>query len=114
MVVEVSNNRQVNQRILDENLTRAQRFLNQNGLTMNKKKKTLVESMIKQKWSRLRGVPPSLEVRMETGETKVIEAEKYTQILGCNIPHNLLWHSHIVGGEKPIHEETPDNSKQYG
>ena len=57
-IVAVSNTRLDNQSRLDENLTRMQSFLNKNGLTMNKKKTTLVESMVCQKRTRLRGEPP--------------------------------------------------------
>ena len=48
-VIAMSNSRDENQRKVEENLRKMGRFVNNNRLTMNMAKTTLVESMIKQK-----------------------------------------------------------------
>ena len=69
---------------------------------MNGTKTKIVESMVAQKRAKTRGFPPKLETRSNTGENKLVIAEKHTRILGCEIPDNLSWKSHIISGSKPL------------
>ena len=104
-IVTMSNSRDENLKTVEENLGRMDSFLKMNGLMMNVGKTTIVESMMKQKRSLLRGNPPSIEVEDIDGEQKTVHAERYTRVLGCNIPHNLSWGAHLWDGEKPVLKE---------
>ena len=52
--------------------TKIKYFLNSQELVVNLTKTTLLESMVKQKRSRLRDIQPSLATATETGDEKII------------------------------------------
>ena len=101
-VISASHSRDSNQLKITENLRKIQNFLSNNRLVMNGTKTKLVESMVAQKRAKTRGFPPKLVTRSNTGENKLVIAERQTRILGCEIPDNLTWKPHIISGSKPL------------
>ena len=101
-VIAASNNRVENQEKLEKNMEKIQVFLQDNKLTMNPTKTTLVESMLPQKRWRTVGDPPKLETVSHTGVRKTIFAKDHTRVLGCNVAENLSWKSHLISGQKPL------------
>ena len=101
-VVAASNNCPENQLKLERNLRTVQEFLQDNKLTMNPTKTTLVESMLPQKRWRTGGQPPQLEAVSLTGVRKTVMAADHTRVLGCNLSENLSWKSHLITGQTPL------------
>ena len=101
-VVTSSRTRELNQVKLNANLDRIAQFLNNNKLSINKTKTTILEIMIKQKRQRVTGPAPELRTVDENREEKIITSGKSTCVLGCNFQDNLSWKEHIISGEKPL------------
>ena len=89
------------QKIIIEKLDKIESFLVANKLTINVSKKVIMEIMLKQKRSRLKGNPPSLTVRTDT-EIKTITSKTECFLLGGYLQQNMLWQSMIETGEKSI------------
>ena len=67
--------------------------------------------MVHQKRTRIDGNPPSLTVTDRKGELKVLEAENYTRLIGCNVSRDLSWNHHLETGDKSV---LPILRKQLG
>ena len=67
--------------------------------------------MLKQKRSRTRGNPPTLTVKDENNQDKVLETKNHTRLLVGNIGNYLSWKSHLEDGEKAV---LPKLRKQLG
>ena len=106
-----SKNREISQSKIEEATTSMKNFLNSQDLCVNMEKTCILETMVKQKRSRIKGVQPSLSIQMESGETTTILPKKYVRLLGMNLEDNLAWNSHLLNGEKSI---LPALRKQLG
>ena len=105
-IIAASPSRDTNQLKMIDNMEIMKKFLANNKLSMNATKTKIVESMVKQRRWRTRGTGPSLETTNNRGEKKTITTDRYTRILGCNIPDNLNWQAHLATGEKALIKET--------
>ena len=97
-----SNSRQKNQDKLIANLQKIKIFLNNNSLTINESKTTLLELMVRQKLARINGTPPSILTKNEIGEDKLISAGTHIRLLGGNLQKSLSWQAHFETGERPL------------
>ena len=109
-VVETKD-RVASQEKIEKAAENIQNFLNSQDLVVNLSKTMLLESMVKQKKSRLKGTQPSLSTLMETGEPKTIHPGSNIRLLGVNLEQNLAWNSHLLTGEKAV---IPACRKQLG
>ena len=71
-------------------------------MAINLPKTGISENMIAQKRAKNPGDPPSLAVKDENGQEKVIEDSKYLRILGANVQSNLGWNQYLEGEEKAL------------
>ena len=97
-----SNSRQVNQDRIIEIMDRIKEFLNCNQLTVNISKMTIFESMVHQKWSKIKGTPPSINTTDNEGNDKEIKASQHIRLLGINLHQNLSWVAQQETGEKSL------------
>ena len=109
-VVE-SKTREISQIKIEEATTKLKNFLNSQNLCVNMEKTCILETMVKQKRSRLKGEQPSLSIQKESGESTTILPKKHIRLLGINLEENLAWNSHLLHGEKAI---LPALRKQLG
>ena len=97
-----SNSRLKNQDKLITNLQKIKLFLNNNSLTINESKTTLLELMVRQKLARITGTPPSILTKDEKDEDKLITAGTHIRLLGGNVQKSLSWQAHFETGERPL------------
>ena len=93
--------RTIIQEIITVKLEKLKTFLTTNKLTINMTKTSLMEIMMKQKRSKLKGEPPTLQVRSNL-EIKVIKSKTECFLLGGTLQNNMSWQSHIDNGEMAI------------
>ena len=67
-------------------------------VVVNMEKTMILECMVKQKRTWVKGEPPCLSIQLETGELKTIHPEKCIHLLGINIEQNIAWNSHLSTG----------------
>ena len=103
--------RKKNQACLKRVLSQLKDYLSDNKLVLNLPKTSLTEIMIQQKKGKMIGIPPSLIVKQDNGEDKVVKDSKYTRILGANIANNMLWNYHLESEKKAL---LPQIRKQLG
>ena len=96
-----SKSREVIQSKIIEVPEKIRKFLVANKLTINTSKTTLMEIMLKQKRSKLSGIPPSLSVRCNQ-QIKTITAATECFLLGGSLQFNMSWQAMIDTGEKSI------------
>ena len=101
-VVISSSTRTENQTKILKNIDKVNKFLNNNGLVMNRDKTTLNEMMTTQKRTRTTGQPPSLMVKDKHGNDKTVVAESITRLLGTNISRDLGWSGHLFSGDSAL------------
>ena len=94
----------MNQLKLNINLSRLESFMNNNELSVNVTKTSIVECMIQQKRGKIRGDPPHLIVQdpEKPTETIRISDKNKFRILGANISQNMSWQAHLVSEHKAI------------
>ena len=97
-----NRNRKDNEECMKRALKQIQEYLTDNKLFLNQPKTQLTEIMIQQKRTKTDGRPPTLTVRNDAGEMKVITDKPYTRILGSNIANNMLWKMHMESGNKAL------------
>ena len=115
----VSNCRNTNQEKIEKTFQRIKKFLNQNGLQINDGKTTLTEYMSYQKFTKTKGIPPELTVKIEktdkNGHNRIqdelISDSGGGRMLGVNFKNNLLWDNHLLSGKKAL---IPAIRKQIG
>ena len=78
---------------------------------MNDSKTTIAEIMVHQKRARTQGQPPTLNTMDENRQLKVLQTNKHTRILGCNLQENVHWQGHLETGDKPVF---PDLRRKLG
>ena len=83
-VVETKT-REMSQKKIEEATTRMKNFLNSQDLCVNMEKTCILESMVKQKRSRIKGEQPSLSIQKESGEITTILPKKHIRLLGMNV-----------------------------
>ena len=101
-VVISSSTRRENKMKIDKNLDKINRFLNNNGLIVNREKTTLNELMTAQKRVRTRGEPPTLIVKDKQGNDKLVTSENYIRLLSGNISKSLKWSEHLISGNSAV------------
>ena len=77
-------------------------YLNSQDLVVNISKTSMLENMVKQKRSKLKGTQPEILTVNNKGEDKIIRPARYIHLLGVNWEQNLTWNSHISTGEKAL------------
>ena len=77
-------------------------FLNRNELVVNLEKTNILETMMKQKRSLMKGRQPQLSVIKQNGEMETITPQEEIRLLGVNIKQNLTWNSHLEQGENAL------------
>ena len=91
-----------NQLKLNINIAKLETFLNDNELSINVSKTSLLECMIKQKKGKTTGSPPHLIVQTTPGIFKRVEDNPEFILLGVNIQQNMNWQNHLEKGKKAI------------
>ena len=94
--------RQDNLTKLRRNLEEITLYLQDNKLSINQTKTSLMEAMIPQKRGKTQGFPPTLRVQTDTGNIKIVEDSHYIRVLGGNLQRNLAWQAHLETGSKPL------------
>ena len=84
-----------NQQKVTENVEKIKIFLNDNDLTVNVAKTTMLELMVKQKHMRAKGTQPKIVTTDEKGDEKVVKPAGSIRILGGNFQENLGWTAHL-------------------
>ena len=87
---------------ITENTEKIKQFLTANSLSINLGKAELLETMIRQKRTRIEGNPPQLSVQKPDGQLKIIVAKESCRLLGSNLNMNMTWKHHLELGEKAI------------
>ena len=87
---------------ITENMKKIKTFLNNNDLTVNESKTKILELMVKQKRTKIKGIQPELVTKDENGEDLVIKPGMSIRILGGNFHRNLSWSAHLEVGELPL------------
>ena len=77
-------------------------FLDANSLAINLGKTEIVEIMVRQKRTRITGLPPQISVVKPDGTLKIIEAKDSCKLLGANLNQNATWSHHLHSGDKPL------------
>ena len=110
-MILTGRNRRDMQDTIDDNFIKIKDFLNSNGLEINEGKMNLTEFLLKQKRSRLKGIPPELTasekiVDKRTGTVKIrdkhVTDSKYCKVLGLTLQNDLTWDGHLSRGKKPL------------
>ena len=87
---------------ITENMDKIKDFLNNNDLTVNTSKTKMLEVMVKQKRTKIKGIQPEIVTTDEAGEELIIKPEMSLRILGGNFHRNLSWTAHLEVGENPL------------
>ena len=103
--------RQMSQENVTNITEKMQNFLNSQELSVNIAKTNILESLVKQKRTKLKGTQPQIVTLNDKGEEKVVKPTKYIRLLGVNWEQNLSWNSHISTGEKAL---LPATRRQLG
>ena len=87
---------------ITKNIARIKTFLDSNSLSINMGKTEILETMVRQKRTRIQGAPPQLSIVKPDGTLKVIVAKESCRLLGANINSDMMWKYHLEIGEKPV------------
>ena len=87
---------------ITENMDKIKKFLNNNDLTVNTSKTKMLEVMVKQKRTKMKGTQPEIVTTNEAGEELIIRPDISLRILGGNFHRNLSWTAHLEVGEIPL------------
>ena len=87
---------------ITENMKTIKTFLNNNDLTVNESKTKILELMVKQKRTKIKGTQPELVTKDDNGDDLVIKPGMSIRILGGNFHRNLSWSGHLEVGELPL------------
>ena len=74
-------------------------FLNNNELTVNVGKTTIIEMMVKQKRNKIKGEITQIRTVNDKGEPKIVTPTQSIRVLGGNLQQNLGWDAHLENGE---------------
>ena len=96
-----SKHRNTVQLLLVQKLDKLKEFLTANRLTINVSKTVIMEILLKQKRSKLKGQPPTLLINTDKGN-KLIETKTECYLLGGYLQYNMSWQSMIETGDKSI------------
>ena len=103
LMYQVSTNTRFEaQEKINVNIEKIKTFLDANSLSINMDKTEILETMIRQKRTRILGVPPQLSITNREGILKVIEAKVSYRLLGTNLNSDMTWKHHLETGDKPI------------
>ena len=112
ITMHISNTlRTKNQSDMTRKIEIIERFLHLNGLTVNRGKTKIMESMVRQKRSKLGGEGPKLKVTENNGQTKILEGEKTCKLLGGIIQDDLSWRGHLLDTKDSL---VPTLNKRLG
>ena len=106
-----TKHRNISQEKIENRMEKIKSYLNSQELVVNIGKTNILESMVKQKRTKISGFQPTLSTINEDGEEKLICPEKQIRLLGINLEQNLSWNAHILTGKKAI---LPAVRKQLG
>ena len=83
-------------------IERVKTFLVANSLSLNLGKTEILETMVRQKRTRILGTSPQLTVTKPDGSIKVITAKEHIRLLGANLNRDVTWSHQLELGEKPV------------
>ena len=109
--------REQNHEKLIEKMENIKKYLNNNELSMNQGKMTLLECMVSQKKGRTTGLPPSIIITTAEGNRKEIIDKGTCKILGARMQANMtLGTTPNEGGESTaaIYEQTAGSPETPG
>ena len=92
---------QAQQKIID-NVAKIKRYLDSNSMSINLSKTEILETMVRQKQTRILGNPPQLSITKPDGSLKVITAAVSCRLLGANLNEDMTWRHHLELGEKAL------------
>ena len=101
VVITAANRFQAQERIV-EVIERVKKYLAANSLSLNIGKTEIVETMVRQKRTRITGLPPQLSVVKPDGTLKIILAKEHCRLLGVNLNRDATWNHQLELGEKPL------------
>ena len=94
--------REQSQTKIKQALDKITTFLNSHDLTVNLPKTNILETLVKQKRTKLKGEQPKLETTNPDGTHKTIKPAETIILQGVNFQHNLTWNSHLHRGKKAL------------
>ena len=100
-----------NQQNLSRNLQILSEHLQNNQLSINQSKTSLIETMIFQKKAKTPGQPPTLVTMDDLGQLKTVKDSSSIRVLGGNIQGNMSWQAHLETGSRPL---LPNIRQQIG
>ena len=71
----------------------------------------MLETLVKQKRTKLKGQQPEIVTTKNDGTLKIIRPSETIRLLGVNLQQNLSWNSHLNTGEKAL---IPELRKRLG
>ena len=94
------NREDIQTKIVDK-LGKIEEFLSSNKLTINVEKTRIMEIMLKQKRSRMKGSPPTLTVGSGQQE-EIISTTSECFLLGGTLQYNLSWQAQVETGMNAV------------
>ena len=86
---------------ISENILKIKSFLDANSLSINIGKTEILETMVRQKRTRVQGIPPQLSIMTTENTLKIINTKESCRLLGANLNADMNWKHHLELGEKP-------------
>ena len=97
-----SKHRDRNQWKMTSKLKKIELFLQTNALTVNRDKTKIIESMLKQKQAKIKGIGPEIKSTNGRGEPVNITSKKTCLILGGILQDDISWKGHLTGSKESL------------
>ena len=97
-----SKHRDLNQRNMTLKLRKIELFLQTNALTVNRDKTKIIETMLKQKRAKIKGIGPVIKSTNSNGEPENIQSKKNCLILGGILQDDISWKGHLTSSRESL------------